>query len=66
MFRISGYYVSGMPPVEFTPDNEFCRFKAVGYIKMPTFSPEEGLVELVISKKDSVVRCDIGYRVERR
>ena len=51
-----GYFAPGVPPVEFTSDNEFCRFKAVGYIKMPTFSPEEGLVELVISKKDTIVR----------
>ncbi|KAF2357622.1 Nucleoporin Nup54 alpha-helical domain [Trinorchestia longiramus] len=51
-----GFYAPGLPPVEFSPDNEFCRFKAVGYIKMPTFSPEEGLVELVINKKESIVR----------
>uniref|UniRef100_A0A6A7G474 Nucleoporin p54 isoform X1 n=3 Tax=Hirondellea gigas TaxID=1518452 RepID=A0A6A7G474_9CRUS len=51
-----GYFAPGVPAVDFTPDNEFCRFKAVGYIKMPTFSPEEGLVELVIAKKDSIVR----------
>ncbi|XP_018025604.1 nuclear pore complex protein Nup54 [Hyalella azteca] len=51
-----GFYAPGLPPVEFTPDNEFCHFKAVGYIKMPSFSPEEGLVELVISKKESLVR----------
>ncbi|KAL7644817.1 UNVERIFIED_CONTAM: hypothetical protein RMT77_004630 [Armadillidium vulgare] len=52
-----GYYAQNMPPVEFTPDNPFCRFKAVGYVKLPTYSPEDGFVELTISKKESEVRA---------
>jgi len=51
-----GYYAQGLPPVEFTPSNEFCRLKAVAYIKVPSHSPEEGLVELVIGRKLATVR----------
>ena len=54
--HISGFYAQNAVPVEFNPDNPFCRFKAVGYIKMPTFKPEDGFVELQINKKESEVR----------
>jgi len=51
-----GYYAPGLPPVELTPSNEFCRLKAVAYIRMPSYSPEEGLLELVIGRKLAAVK----------
>lgn len=41
--------------VNFTPDNPYCRFKAVGYNRLPRSRNEDGLVSIVIKKKESEV-----------
>ncbi|XP_064481914.1 nuclear pore complex protein Nup54-like [Ornithodoros turicata] len=46
-----GYFSASAPPVVFTPENPFCRFKAIGYSALPVSKPEEGLVSLVFHKK---------------
>ncbi|KAI8510638.1 Nuclear pore complex protein Nup54, partial [Branchiostoma belcheri] len=51
-----GYYNGTAPPVEFTSENHFCRFKAVGYSCIPSARDEDGLVALDFNKKDQDVR----------
>ncbi|CAN8005922.1 unnamed protein product [Ixodes hexagonus] len=46
-----GYFSAQAPPVTFTPENPFCRFKAIGYSALPTSKPEDGLVALVFDKR---------------
>ncbi|XP_078325734.1 nuclear pore complex protein Nup54-like isoform X2 [Crassostrea virginica] len=42
--------------VDFTPDNPYCRFKAVGYNRLPKTKNEDGLVSLFIKKPEEEVR----------
>ncbi|XP_030765528.1 nucleoporin p54-like [Sitophilus oryzae] len=46
-----GYYSSTQPPVDYTPQNPFYRFKAMGYNVIPEQDNSEGIVKLVFSKK---------------
>ncbi|XP_013380711.1 nucleoporin p54 [Lingula anatina] len=50
-----GYYSQQGAPVAFTPDNPFCRFKAVGYNCLPKSKNEDGLLGIVFKKKHSEV-----------
>lgn len=50
------YYANGAPPYEFTPQNPFCRFKALGYSCLPKSRNEDGLVALILNKKETDVR----------
>ncbi|XP_020616032.1 nuclear pore complex protein Nup54-like [Orbicella faveolata] len=43
--------------VDFTPQNPFCRFKVVGYSRLPVASNEDGHLSLEIKKKESEVRA---------
>jgi len=52
-----GYY-SGSAPVQYTAENSLCRFKAIGYSKLPQGKNEDGIVVLLISKPDADVRRD--------
>ncbi|KAK3913364.1 putative nucleoporin Nup54 [Frankliniella fusca] len=52
----TGYYSANAPPVEFTPNNPFCRFKAVGYSVKLTADNKEGLVAINFNKKESELR----------
>lgn len=51
-----GYFNNNSPPVEFTPENPFCRFKAIGYSCLPPWKAEDGLVGLIFNKKESDIR----------
>ncbi|KAM4708414.1 nucleoporin p54 isoform 1-T1 [Discoglossus pictus] len=51
-----GYFNNNIPPVEFTQENAFCRFKAVGFSCIPNNKEEDGLVALVFNKKENDVR----------
>ncbi|KAE8747158.1 hypothetical protein FOCC_FOCC006156 [Frankliniella occidentalis] len=51
-----GYYSANAPPVEFTPNNPFCRFKAVGYSVKLAADNKEGLVAINFNKKESEIR----------
>lgn len=51
-----GYYSLTAPPVEYTPQNPLCRFKAIGYSCKPTAQPKDGLVAVCFNKKDQDIR----------
>uniref|UniRef100_A0A2K6G9J3 54 kDa nucleoporin n=1 Tax=Propithecus coquereli TaxID=379532 RepID=A0A2K6G9J3_PROCO len=59
-----GYFSNHIPPVEFTQENPFCRFKAVGYSCMPSNKDEDGLVVLVFNKKEADIRSQQQQLVE--
>ncbi|XP_047425842.1 nucleoporin p54 isoform X1 [Mugil cephalus] len=59
-----GYYSNNNPPVDFTQENPFCRFKAVGYSCVPVSKDEDGLVVLVFNKKEADVRAQQQQLVE--
>ncbi|XP_041826685.1 nucleoporin p54 isoform X2 [Melanotaenia boesemani] len=59
-----GYYSNNNPPVEFTQENPFCRFKAVGYSCIPVSKDEDGLVVLVLNKKEADLRAQQQQLVE--
>ncbi|KAF8783087.1 nucleoporin p54-like [Argiope bruennichi] len=50
-----GYYHPNAPPVELTPENPFCCFKAVGYSCLPSAKSEDCLVGIVFNKKDQEI-----------
>ncbi|KAM8939712.1 nucleoporin p54 isoform 2-T2 [Pelodytes ibericus] len=52
-----GYFNNNIPPVEFTQENPFCRFKAVGFSCVPNNKDEDGLVALVFNKKEADIRA---------
>lgn len=43
--------------VDFSPQNPFCRFKVIGYSRLPTASNEDGHLSIEIKKKESEVRA---------
>nr|XP_004472637.1 nucleoporin p54 isoform X1 [Dasypus novemcinctus] len=59
-----GYFNTNTQPVEFTQENPFCRFKAVGYSCMPNNKDEDGLVVLVFNKKETDIRSQQQQLVE--
>ncbi|KAM4810154.1 nucleoporin p54 isoform 1-T1 [Rhinophrynus dorsalis] len=59
-----GYFNNNIPPVEFTQENPFCRFKAVGFNCISKNKDEDGLVELVFNKKESDIRMQQQQLVE--
>lgn len=50
------FYSKNLPPVDITPQNYLCRFKAIGYNKMPGKDNKLGLVSLIVNKPDNDVR----------
>ncbi|XP_051962001.1 nucleoporin p54-like [Xyrauchen texanus] len=59
-----GYFNSSTPPVEFSLENPFCRFKSVGYSCVPAVRDEDGLVALALNKKEVDVRSQQQQLVE--
>ncbi|XP_037548169.1 nucleoporin p54 isoform X1 [Nematolebias whitei] len=59
-----GYYSNNNQPVDFTQENPFCRFKAVGYSCIPVSKDEDGLVVLMLNKKEADVRAQQQQLVE--
>ncbi|XP_046724369.1 nucleoporin p54 isoform X2 [Silurus meridionalis] len=59
-----GYFNNNIPPVDFTQENPFCRFKAVGYSCIPSSKDEDGLVALALNKKEVDVRSQQQQLVE--
>ncbi|XP_039289156.1 probable nucleoporin Nup54 isoform X1 [Nilaparvata lugens] len=51
-----GYYSQTAPPVEYTPQNMFCRFKYIGYSRKPTAETKDALVALTFNKKDEEIK----------
>lgn len=56
VFENTGYYDPSLPPVEYTPENPMCRFKTVGYSRKPSTEPKDGVVSLVLKKKETDIR----------
>lgn len=50
------FYARNLPPVEITPHNFLCRFKAIGYNKIPGKDNKMGSVSLVVRKSETDVR----------
>uniref|UniRef100_A0A1B0AGX9 Nucleoporin Nup54 alpha-helical domain-containing protein n=1 Tax=Glossina pallidipes TaxID=7398 RepID=A0A1B0AGX9_GLOPL len=50
------FYSQTAPPVEITPQNYLCRFKAMGYIRLPGKDNKMGLVALNFNKPLSEVK----------
>ncbi|XP_029301134.1 LOW QUALITY PROTEIN: nucleoporin p54 [Cottoperca gobio] len=59
-----GYYSNNNQPVDFTQENPFCRFKAVGYSCVPVSKDEDGFVVLLLNKKEADVRVQQQHLVE--
>ncbi|XP_058272383.1 nucleoporin p54 isoform X6 [Hemibagrus wyckioides] len=59
-----GYFNNNIPPVDFTQENPFCRFKAVGFSCIPSTKDEDGLVALALNKKEVDVRNQQQQLVE--
>lgn len=47
------FYAQNLPPVDITPQNYLCRFKAIGYSKMPGKDNKMGMVALVVNKSQT-------------
>uniref|UniRef100_H2ZJM0 Nucleoporin Nup54 alpha-helical domain-containing protein n=1 Tax=Ciona savignyi TaxID=51511 RepID=H2ZJM0_CIOSA len=47
-----GFYKKDGAHVDFTPQNHFCRFKAVGFSCLPSAKDEDGLISLVCGKEE--------------
>ncbi|XP_012253985.2 nuclear pore complex protein Nup54 [Athalia rosae] len=50
------YYSLSGPPIELTQENPLCRFKAIGYSRMPEADNNEGLVVICFNKKESELK----------
>ncbi|NXJ80468.1 NUP54 protein, partial [Trogon melanurus] len=59
-----GYFNNNIAPVEFTQENPFCRFKAVGYSLKPNNKDEDGFVVLVFNRKETDIRSQQQQLVE--
>ncbi|KAM6900814.1 nucleoporin p54 isoform 1-T1 [Lycodopsis pacificus] len=59
-----GYYSNNHQPVDFTQENPFCRFKAVGYSCVPVSKDEDGFVVLHFNRKEADVRAQQQQLVE--
>ncbi|XP_053504069.1 nucleoporin p54 isoform X4 [Ictalurus furcatus] len=59
-----GYFNNNIPPVDFTQENPFCRFKAVGFSCIPSSKDEDGLLALALNKKEVDVRSQQQQLVE--
>ncbi|KFV02912.1 Nuclear pore complex protein Nup54, partial [Tauraco erythrolophus] len=59
-----GYFSNNIAPVEFTQENPFYRFKAVGYSLMHNKKDEDGFVALVFNRKEIDIRSQQQQLVE--
>ncbi|XP_029037099.1 nuclear pore complex protein Nup54 [Osmia bicornis bicornis] len=50
------YYSMNVPPIELNQENPLCRFKAIGYSRMPDADNNDGLVVLCFNKKKKDVK----------
>ena len=50
------FYSPNAPPLELQPDNQFCRFRAVGYNRIPSGKNQDTIVILIINKKEEDVK----------
>ncbi|KYQ57565.1 putative nucleoporin Nup54 [Trachymyrmex zeteki] len=50
------YYSVNAPPIDLTQENSLCRFKAIGYSRIPDADNNDGLVVLCFNKKEKDVQ----------
>ncbi|XP_066586723.1 probable nucleoporin Nup54 [Prorops nasuta] len=50
------YYSANAPPIELNQENPLCRFKAIGYSRMPDADNNDGLVVLCYNKKEQELK----------
>lgn len=50
------YYSINGPPIDLTQENSLCRFKAIGYSRIPNADNNDGLVVLCFNKKEKDVQ----------
>ncbi|XP_043469732.1 nuclear pore complex protein Nup54-like [Leptopilina heterotoma] len=50
------YYSVNAAPIELNQENPLCRFKAIGYSRMPDADNNEGLVVLCFNKKEQEIK----------
>ncbi|KAK0092784.1 hypothetical protein PV326_000609 [Microctonus aethiopoides] len=50
------YYSANMPPMELNQENPLCRFKAIGYSRMPNADNNDGLVVISFNKKEQELK----------
>ncbi|XP_015601812.1 nuclear pore complex protein Nup54 isoform X2 [Cephus cinctus] len=50
------YYSATAAPIELTQENPLCRFKAIGYSRMPDADNNDGLVVLCFNKKEQELK----------
>ncbi|XP_011868731.1 PREDICTED: probable nucleoporin Nup54 [Vollenhovia emeryi] len=50
------YYSINAPPIDLTQENSLCRFKAIGYSRIPDADNNDGLVVLCFNKKEKDVQ----------
>ncbi|XP_076233397.1 nuclear pore complex protein Nup54 isoform X2 [Calliopsis andreniformis] len=50
------YYSMNAPPIELNQENPLCRFKAIGYSRMPEADNNDGLVVLCFNKKKKDIK----------
>ncbi|CAB0044731.1 unnamed protein product [Trichogramma brassicae] len=50
------YYSAAAPPIELNQENPLCRFKAIGYSRMPENDNNDGLVVLCFAKKEQELK----------
>ena len=50
------YYSNNAPPIELNQENPLCRFKAIGYSRMPETDNNDGLVALCFMKKEQELK----------
>jgi len=51
----TAFYSNQAQPVNITPENPFCRFKAIGYSAIPKHDNKDGLVSIMFKKKLSEI-----------
>ncbi|KAJ8680828.1 hypothetical protein QAD02_016615 [Eretmocerus hayati] len=50
------YYSATAPPIELNQENPLCRFKAIGYSRMPDADNNDGLIILCFTKKEQELK----------
>ena len=50
------YYSNNAPPIELNQENPLCRFKAIGYSRMPAADNNEGYIVLCFNKREQEVK----------
>ncbi|XP_046652113.1 nuclear pore complex protein Nup54-like [Daphnia pulicaria] len=53
-----GFYSGTASAIQYTAENSLCRFKAIGYSKLPQGKNEDGIIVLLFNKPETDIRRD--------